>query len=89
MPQPRNASSRPSKSLTTHHSWSLLVSIIFIVVFCAVAWFASPKGENQTYVIDTYPPSHGLHLLRGPNESHEARDAAASEQDATPKHTLR
>jgi hypothetical protein len=32
------------------NSWSLLVSIIFIVVFCAVAWFASPKGENQTYV---------------------------------------
>ena len=34
----------------TLESWSLLVSIIFIVVFCAVAWFASPKGENQTYV---------------------------------------
>ncbi|KAM0712109.1 hypothetical protein Q7P37_011203 [Cladosporium fusiforme] len=32
------------------NGWSLLVSIIFIVVFCAVAWFASPKGENQTYV---------------------------------------
>jgi hypothetical protein len=32
------------------YSWSLLVSVIFIVVFCAVAWFASPKGENQTYV---------------------------------------
>jgi len=31
-------------------SWSLLVSIVFIVVFCAVAWFASPKGETQTYV---------------------------------------
>ena len=52
--QPHNASSHPSESLTTHHSWSLLVSIIFIVVFCAVAWFASPKGENQTYVIATY-----------------------------------
>lgn len=34
----------------TVESWSLLVSIIFIVVFCAIAWFASPKGENQTYV---------------------------------------
>ncbi|GAB7328022.1 hypothetical protein MBLNU13_g00075t1 [Cladosporium sp. NU13] len=40
---------------TTFHSfskmangWSLLISIIFIVVFSAVAWFASPKGENQT-----------------------------------------
>ena len=30
------------------NGWSLLVSIIFIVVFCAVAWFASPKGETQT-----------------------------------------
>lgn len=32
------------------NSWSILVSIIFIVAFSAVAWFASPKGENQTYV---------------------------------------
>ena len=30
------------------NGWSLLISIIFIVVFSAVAWFASPKGENQT-----------------------------------------
>ena len=33
------------------NSWSLLISVIFIIVFCAVAWFASPKGENQTYVL--------------------------------------
>lgn len=31
--------------------WSLLISIIFIVVFSAIAWFASPKGVNQTYVL--------------------------------------
>lgn len=30
------------------NSWSLLVSVIFIAVFSAVSWFASPKGENQT-----------------------------------------
>ncbi|TKA79069.1 hypothetical protein B0A55_02510 [Friedmanniomyces simplex] len=30
------------------NGWSLLISVLFIVVFCAVAWFASPKGENQT-----------------------------------------
>ncbi|KAL1590393.1 hypothetical protein WHR41_00834 [Cladosporium halotolerans] len=30
------------------NGWSLLVSVIFIAAFCAVAWFASPKGENQT-----------------------------------------
>ncbi|EON66155.1 hypothetical protein W97_05398 [Coniosporium apollinis CBS 100218] len=30
------------------NGWSLLVGLIFILVFCAVAWFASPKGENQT-----------------------------------------
>lgn len=30
--------------------WSLLVSIVFIVVFSAISWFASPKGPNQTYV---------------------------------------
>ena len=38
-----------------NNSWSLLVSIIFIVVFCAVAWFASPKGETQTYVLLSSP----------------------------------
>lgn len=37
------------------NSWSLLISIIFIVVFSAVAWFASPKGENQTYVLALLP----------------------------------
>jgi len=37
-----------SHALTDVPSWSLLVSVVFIVVFCAVAWFASPKGENQT-----------------------------------------
>jgi hypothetical protein len=41
---------RPHIGTDFHNSWSLLVSVIFIVVFCAVAWFASPKGENQTYV---------------------------------------
>ncbi|KAF2484843.1 ATP synthase subunit H-domain-containing protein [Neohortaea acidophila] len=30
------------------NGWSLLVSILFIAVFCGVSWFASPKGENQT-----------------------------------------
>jgi hypothetical protein len=33
------------------------VSVVFIVVFCAVAWFASPKGENQTYVYPLLPMS--------------------------------
>lgn len=44
----------------TRNSWSLLVSIIFIVVFCAVAWFASPKGENQTYVYLLVARSHNI-----------------------------
>lgn len=39
-----------SLTFSRNNSWSLLVSIIFIVVFSAVAWFASPKGETQTYV---------------------------------------
>jgi uncharacterized protein involved in exopolysaccharide biosynthesis len=42
-------------ALARNNSWSLLVSIIFIVVFCAVAWFASPKGETQTYVFLSSP----------------------------------
>ncbi len=31
-------------------SWSLVISVVFIVIFSGVSWFASPKGENQTYV---------------------------------------
>ncbi|KAL2356393.1 ATP synthase subunit H-domain-containing protein, partial [Cryomyces antarcticus] len=30
------------------NGWSLLIGLVFIAVFCVVAWFASPKGENQT-----------------------------------------
>ena len=39
--------------------WSLLISIIFIAAFSAVSWFASPKGENQTYALNS---SHGIAL---------------------------
>ncbi|PNS14654.1 hypothetical protein CAC42_1676 [Sphaceloma murrayae] len=28
--------------------WSVIVGLVFIAVFMAVSWFASPKGENQT-----------------------------------------
>ena len=31
-------------------SWSLIIGLVFIVVFSIAAWFLSPKGENQTYV---------------------------------------
>ncbi|KAK8210103.1 H(+)-transporting V0 sector ATPase subunit e [Zalaria obscura] len=30
------------------NGWSLLIGLLFIVVFSAVSWFASPKGDNQT-----------------------------------------
>ncbi|KAH0284429.1 hypothetical protein M436DRAFT_79790 [Aureobasidium namibiae CBS 147.97] len=30
------------------NGWSLLVGLLFILAFCAVSWFASPKGETQT-----------------------------------------
>ncbi|WPG99284.1 Hypothetical protein R9X50_00209700 [Acrodontium crateriforme] len=30
------------------NGWSIIISIIFVAAFSAVAWFASPKGENQT-----------------------------------------
>ncbi|TKA68047.1 hypothetical protein B0A49_08587 [Cryomyces minteri] len=47
------------------NGWSLLIGLVFIAVFCVVAWFASPKGENQTYVGLTgfhLPPSPALLL---------------------------
>ncbi|GAB7355880.1 hypothetical protein MBLNU459_g6534t1 [Dothideomycetes sp. NU459] len=30
------------------NGWSLIIGLAFIVVFSAVSWFASPKGDNQT-----------------------------------------
>ena len=33
-----------------NHSWSIIVGLVFIALFSVAAWFASPKGENQTYV---------------------------------------
>ncbi|KAF2098704.1 hypothetical protein NA57DRAFT_75943 [Rhizodiscina lignyota] len=30
------------------NGWSLIIGLVFIIVFSAVAWFVSPKGENQT-----------------------------------------
>ena len=32
------------------NSWSILIGLLCVVVASAVAWFFSPKGENQTYV---------------------------------------
>jgi len=60
------------------NSWSLLISVIFIIVFCAVAWFASPKGENQTYVL-IYPPSY----LRANHNTQSAACALASRRRPT------
>lgn len=41
----------------THHSWSLLISVVVVVAFCAVSWFFSPKGETRTYVPSMALPS--------------------------------
>ena len=34
----------------TMYSWAPFIGLIVVAAFCAIAWFASPKGENQTYV---------------------------------------
>lgn len=31
--------------------WSLIVGLILVVIASVVAWFLSPKGDNQTYVL--------------------------------------
>jgi phosphoglycerol transferase MdoB-like AlkP superfamily enzyme len=36
--------------------WSLFVGLIIIVALSLAAWFFSPKGENQTYVVQ-FPPN--------------------------------
>ncbi|KAF1344216.1 ATP synthase subunit H-domain-containing protein [Delphinella strobiligena] len=30
------------------NGWSIIIGLVFIAVFSVVAWFASPKGDNQT-----------------------------------------
>jgi hypothetical protein len=34
--------------------WAPFIGLVVVVVFCAAAWFLSPKGENQTYVLQSY-----------------------------------
>ncbi|KAF2188719.1 hypothetical protein K469DRAFT_565303, partial [Zopfia rhizophila CBS 207.26] len=28
--------------------WSPIIGLVIIAIFCGAAWFAAPKGENQT-----------------------------------------
>ncbi|KAI9843217.1 MAG: H(+)-transporting V0 sector ATPase subunit e [Thelocarpon superellum] len=30
------------------NGWSVIIGLIFVVLASALAWFFSPKGENQT-----------------------------------------
>jgi hypothetical protein len=32
------------------NSWSIIIGLVCVVVLSVLAWFFSPKGENQTYV---------------------------------------
>jgi hypothetical protein len=32
------------------NSWSIIIGLVCVVVLGVLAWFFSPKGENQTYV---------------------------------------
>jgi hypothetical protein len=32
------------------NSWSIIIGLVCVVALCVLAWFFSPKGENQTYV---------------------------------------
>jgi hypothetical protein len=32
------------------NSWSIIIGLLCVVVLCVLAWFFSPKGDNQTYV---------------------------------------
>ena len=37
--------------LTPSHSASLIIGLVFVAIASLLAYFFSPKGENQTYVI--------------------------------------
>ncbi|USP73557.1 hypothetical protein yc1106_00831 [Curvularia clavata] len=39
------------------NGWAPIIGLIVVVIFCVAAWVLAPKGENQTYVYRTIPPS--------------------------------
>jgi len=32
-------------------SWSIIIGLVVVVIASIIAWFVSPKGETQTYVM--------------------------------------
>jgi len=30
------------------NGWSIIIGLVIVVVLCVLAWFFSPKGDNQT-----------------------------------------
>jgi hypothetical protein len=47
----------PHSQKLTVTSYSIFVGLAVVVVFCAISWFAAPKGNTQTYVFLPYVPS--------------------------------
>ena len=55
----------PSSSSSTDglaYRWSIIIGLIFIVLASLVAWFFSPKGENQTYAALILSLSNNYHI---------------------------
>jgi hypothetical protein len=48
------------------NSWSIIVGLVCVVALSVLAWFFSPKGENQTYVYPSGFLGQSLHSSRIP-----------------------
>jgi hypothetical protein len=51
------------------NSWSIIIGLVCVVVLSVLAWFFSPKGENQTYVHLLPPVACCLPFFRSASKS--------------------
>jgi hypothetical protein len=54
-------------------SWSIIIGLIIIVAASVAAWFLSPKGENQAYIILLWTPELSRRSSSNPLWTHMAR----------------
>jgi len=48
------------------NSWSIIIGLVCVVILSVLAWFFSPKGENQMYVHPRVPFGHPCTRIGSP-----------------------
>ena len=69
------------------NSWSIIIGLVCVVALCVLAWFFSPKGENQTYVHLFF--SLPWPLAGGPSRSTSLYPDDVRVQGRVPRESLR